>query len=684
MLMIDDNMYKLARMQESLLKVATGDKHSHLESYIKNVTNIDANAFNDLVNLIKDADKYNQTLEDELSYLEKIKIAYDQLLELQHRFKNVCEENGEDNLELSDMSLLNIEYIENRISAINGYLINVKNIDQNKRKLELLNEQLVDEEKKREFLSKKILILERKLREDFLHASIKQVVFGKLQSLDIVTEYEKIGYDVNSLIENEEVLNAKIKNANIQLTEVTEKYETAKVCHSNLFNFDSKNIIEEIEKEFYTSKYKYSMLKILKLLANEVDNYELAKVKRNELVELLNIRGLCLEKLNIKNPLNILEVMGIDSQLEEINTLSDSIETIHIIRSEISEITFKTEEMINQNNDYLISLNDTKEMIKSKVSMNDFDITTFDDIVEEEVKSQEVILNNQVVKVRTIPDNFKHNIAIQKARGVVERICKISINGLKENKPKEEYTPELIISPKEKIHKEEKIESGSHDFVIPKMGISKKEDVIINDEPKVEEIQVLEPVEVVIPSVIEKTEDVNEQVVDNAFEPEENIVIEELSLKIKEEPIIEQEKQTVQIEEEKPVLVETHVEEQPIVEMVNAVDTNIFETTTPFNEPVLFSEKTDNDLGVVNQVPEENVNLVQEEVQLMTEAEPLLPDLNTQVEEKIVNDAAMPDAFWITEQVPESTEEDKTELSFEEQINALLAENNNETVLRKR
>ena len=45
MLVIDDNMFKLARMQESLLKVATGDRSYHLNNYIKNITAIVVNTF---------------------------------------------------------------------------------------------------------------------------------------------------------------------------------------------------------------------------------------------------------------------------------------------------------------------------------------------------------------------------------------------------------------------------------------------------------------------------------------------------------------------------------------------------------------------------------------------------------------------------------------------------------------
>ena len=264
MLMIDDNMYKLAKMQESLLKVATGDRRYHLDNYIKNITMIDAKAYEELVRMMKDASKYNQTLEDELLYLEKIRKTYDDVMELQIRFKRVCEQYGFNNLVLSDMSLLNIDYVDNRISTISGYLNNINNIERNKKKLECLNEQLVNEEKKRDFLSKKIEIFEKKLRDDFIHASFKQVVFGKMETFAIISEYSKLGYDVLSLLDNEEELNNKYNIINAQCADIGERYEAAKFCYNNLLNEESKKFKEEIEREFYLVKYKYIMLKILK------------------------------------------------------------------------------------------------------------------------------------------------------------------------------------------------------------------------------------------------------------------------------------------------------------------------------------------------------------------------------------------------------------------------------------
>lgn len=663
MLMIDDNMNRLAKMQESLLKVAKADRRYHLDNYIKNITEIDRIAFEELVKMMKDADKYNQTLEIELSYLEKIKETYNQLVELQMKYKSICEQYGEENLKLSDMSELKIEYVENRINAINGYLVNVENIDKNKKKIELLNEELVKEEKKREFLNKKLLIFEKKLKDDFICAQIKQVVFGRLESFSIISEYDKLGYDVSALVKHVDDLNNQIKNVNTYLSEITEKYETAKVCYSKFYDEENRRVMEEIEKEFYAIKYKYVMLKILKLLSQEVNSYDLVKLKRTEFTELVNERKECLEKLGIKNPLNILQAVDMDGQLEEINALVENVQRINDIRKEIGDLTDRTEEMINQNNDYLISLSDTKDLIESKISLNDFDITSFDDIIAEGAKNDEVPLSNQAVKVKDAPSKFRLNIAKQKAAGVIERVCKLNKKEVEIVKTKEEYIPELVIGPKVELE-ENKVEEILIDepiIEIPSLSLELSDDALddlkIEDESKekivYEEIQVIEPFEVPVLLNSNVEEKVDEQ---------------------------------VEVIEDNSTLVE------------KTVNTDIFETTTPFSEPVLFTDRTDNDtdnlmLGAMKiisepaMVPEiQAVPEVKEEVEVMPSVIETPANMEMVMPEPVISEEVMPDAFWVTEGTSSSKTEDteSVELSFEEQINALLAENNNESVGKKR
>ena len=126
MLVIDNRMLNLARMQEAVLRRSINDRESNLEKYKNTVVGIDKEAFDCMLSELEQINEHNQTLEDELQFLELLRDSYNQLLELQLGFKRVCDLFGDNSLVLSDLSQINIEYIENRINVINGYLINLK------------------------------------------------------------------------------------------------------------------------------------------------------------------------------------------------------------------------------------------------------------------------------------------------------------------------------------------------------------------------------------------------------------------------------------------------------------------------------------------------------------------------------------------------------------------------------
>ena len=76
MLVIDDNMFRLAKMQETLLKVSVENRDENLKKYRDIVMEIDTKAFADLLEEVKHINEHNQSLEDELQFLEGIKNAY--------------------------------------------------------------------------------------------------------------------------------------------------------------------------------------------------------------------------------------------------------------------------------------------------------------------------------------------------------------------------------------------------------------------------------------------------------------------------------------------------------------------------------------------------------------------------------------------------------------------------------
>ena len=199
--MIDENLFRLIKMYESLLKADKLNRTENLNKYKETAIKIDSNVFSSFLENISHFNEHNHTLESELEFLENIRDEYKEISDLQIRFKNTCELYG-DGIKLSNLLQVKIDYINDRINAIKGYLININNIEKNKIEIQELNVQLINEEKKQKFLEDKIIELENGLKNNFVNIEGRLLVDGKLQYTSIQTEYSNLGFDVCELLKN--------------------------------------------------------------------------------------------------------------------------------------------------------------------------------------------------------------------------------------------------------------------------------------------------------------------------------------------------------------------------------------------------------------------------------------------------------------------------------------------------
>ena len=601
MLIVDDNMFRLAKMQETLLKVSEINRPENLKKYKEIVLQIDAKAFSDILEEIKHIDEHNHSLESESQFLDKIRSEYNQLLELQQWFKKVCSLYGENDLKVSELSQLNIEYIENRINAINGYLMNLKNIETNKNKLKDLSEQLADEEKKKMFLSRKLSELEDVLRENFLSAEGRILVDGKLEQTTVIAEYKKIDLDVEVLLEDTSRLDEELTRSEEENLELTDKLRTAEICYNSILTAESKQILEDIKTECLKSKYRLTMLKILKILFQNYNNYSEVKKKREDLLELIKYRMFCLENLGINVSIDPFGRTKVKEQLDIIISLSDNSANINKIMDDIGKLNSRTEEMIEQNDEYLRSLSDTKALFERKVGMNEIDITGIE-LSNDESKGKRIITDNQVIELKIIPSTLNMSIISQKTTTVIKRVNQM-MNGKKDKQEKkqESFIPELVI------------------ISTPSVEIEKPTDVIAK-----------EPMEFIIPETI----------------PEETIVKDE---RLDEETVLGE------ITESSGVVFD--------------IDDNLFESVTPFSEPTIFIDKTDEEL------PLETSDNAFPIYELEEEHNP------TETESDIVEE--MPAAFWVTQGEEEAELVEEKPLSFDDQIDILLSNEHNSKIRKK-
>lgn len=592
MLVIDDNMLKLAKMQEKLLKMSSNNKESNIEQYKITAAKIDKQAFESLLKELEQVNIHNQSLEEELEFLETIKNYYNQLYELQLSFIRVLEEYNSNKINLSDLKQIDIEYINTRIDTINGYLINKKNLETNKKRLEQLSEELVEEERKNKYQEEKLLEYESALRENFLNAEGRTIEAGKLQYISVQSEYSSLGYNLKHLLENKDELKQELTKIELEQNEIKEKLKAAEICYNSVPNSSSKQILNDIEEEFLKIRYRLTMLKILQYLTINYTEYELFKEKRENLLDLIKYRANCLKKLNINISIDPFERTKIQEQLEMINGQKNNAKIISKIKKEIVNLSERVEEMTQQNEEYLIKLSNKK--IKLTVELKD---NPEQSILNEENKINinfedlleiHTLEDNQVIGIKEPSAEFNMRIVKDKTNSVIKRVNEMITTEYKEEIQEDTKTPELVI-----------VES-----------VSPKEEILL-EQP--------------------------------TLEPE--IIINELS----DEP-----------------------EENTNSKQELSIDSELFTTTDPFENVLLFQDKVEEEVK-----PEEDLEITFEEIK-----NPELPELKVELDTPTDE---MPEAFWTTQEDNKQESDIKETMpSFDEQIEALLSsDNNNKNLVKK-
>jgi len=626
-LVFDDNMLKLAKMQETLLKVTAENRQGNLEKYKDIVIEIDKQAFASLLEELKQVNDHNQTLEDELQFMEMVNDYYNQLYELQLGFKKVCELYGDNELELSDLSQIDIDYITNRKNIIEGYLVNLKNIDTNKKKLEKLNDSLIEEEKTKMLLSKRLLDYEEILRKNFINAEGRVVVDGNLQYISVVSEYKELDYDFKLLLYNKDMLNQLLSKVSVDRLEIDEKYKTAEICYNSNPSVDSKHILDDISKEFFKVRYRLTMLKILDLLSNDYDSCELFREKREKLLDLIKYRVVCLKNLGQRISIDPFTRTQIEEQLNATSLMLDNSKKISKIKKEISELSSFVDEMISQNRDYRIDLNETKDLIIDTVSMED--IVSLVDIPDSVYFEEQRVSDNQVVSMKDVTDNFNMSIVRQKTGSVIKRVNQ-------------------MMSGNEVTESEDKIEIVSPELVIVGQSLDEVDEVVVDNMEETKEDDTIsdELLDITLLDDVSLTNDFDDDKIDV-----EDVVVQEDDAEL------------------------TLKEEEDNNSISSGYDSSIFETVDPFVSMPLFVDRTDeDDLNVSEELVDiEDSKEDNEELKTIEEDD----DINLEIKEEPEDE--MPDAFWITQSEDDvNASQDKTMenvvLSFDEQINALLSD----------
>ena len=458
--MSDDNKVKFLKIQYSLLRALKEKKekainnviYEQIENEIKRelikykelVTSIDRGIYLELKDKISLFKPHTKSLEEEIVVLEDIENFYNQLIEVQSKFKETYKEYSEEELELSPTENLNIDYYVKRKEAIKGYLLNKKNSEKARNKLAEVNNKLYEEEQKKIRFNKKIKLLDEELISKFLSSEGRTIEIENekevLKPTSIVREYAKLGI----VLTKEGYTGKTIEEADNLDKESKEKFDAATISYEVMPTSEKKRILEDINKEKIMSSYQLAMVKLLEEVYKESLNYETAIEKREKILDLLKYRTKYLSDLGIRHGIDPFSRIKLEEQINLLNEFGNNTLTITRLRKEMASLNEQLESFNINNTELVVQLDEKKPelvTINEEKNVSIEDKITLNDYKNKVAEKQ--ILPNQVMEIKDVSPRFNRRKCIEITQAVIKRVYSLIKNEIPN---KVTVNPELEIT----------------------------------------------------------------------------------------------------------------------------------------------------------------------------------------------------------------------------------------------
>ena len=448
MLVINDNKMKLLKMKEKLLEVSNDNNDKLLKDYAKLALEIDNDYYNQLINEIKDTDYNSFSLEEQIKYLSEIEDDYNYLNQLQWMIRKTYEKYNDNELNLSDISVILIDKIIQRISDIQGYLMNIKNLESNKIELDRLNYQLISLDKENERTKKIMLDIKNKLRNEIIKAEGRVYNSkGIIEAISIVSEFKKYGINLKEIVDDSE----KLRDTFRRFNEEKETQEETFKATINLPNRDEE-ICKQIELEAIQSEYKYCLIELVNEVCMTDTEYNLFKNSLYKMADIIkSIKGY-LQKLGIKFYINPFDRIKIESQIQVFNSIPDYKKEIDNVKKTITYVSLMIDDAKRKNQELIVTINSDIKMINDNTE-KEIDtihqLFSYEDNDDNKTFSDIALSNdfkdNQVVSLKELNDNFKVNRVHEKTDGVIKRVYEMfnNVPVITDNVK----SPELLLEP---------------------------------------------------------------------------------------------------------------------------------------------------------------------------------------------------------------------------------------------
>ena len=443
MLVIDDSKKNFLNMKAKMLELSAGDFEENLTDYRRTALEIDWECYQSIVDKIKNTDYNHLSLEEQIKFYTEIVDDYNQLNELQCDYRNVYTKYSDgQELALSNLDNIFIDAIKNRISQIEGYLMNTKNLKSNKIELGRLNKELIDATKQKNSVREKIFNIRRRLKDDIINGGIGE-------EFNISSELKKYGIELKEIINDMDLLDRVYGDRKKQRDDAEEVLNLALI----LPNRDDA-ICQLYASQLLRNNYVFNLVELVKEIYTDQDDYDLFKDSLYKIADLVKEIKNGLRELNgrINNSFDYIKIKNYIEIFEKTKDYATDIDNITKTMTYLSEMI---DNMEKKNNELLLSINKELVMLTENINTIYMDISKEEEH-EDESKSDifkllhlEDVKDNQVIKLADIKSNFNISRVIEKTRGVINRVYGMFFSG---NKNRDVGSvPELVIEKKENM-----------------------------------------------------------------------------------------------------------------------------------------------------------------------------------------------------------------------------------------
>lgn len=416
------NLTKLLKMKAKALEVNPIVSEKDLQEYASLVTEIDNFEYLEFISKVKQITFHNNSLEEEISYLKELDVAYKSLEEKQLLYQETYAKYTDKSLTLSDLSVIDIVAIRARIETIDEYLSNLNSIEICHQKLEHYSNKLADAEQMKIRISEIIKRLENELCFAFLNSKGQLSILGRSESTSTVNEYQKVDLDIELLLKDSNLINKYIDETSQQIKEEEENLKASEICHRALPTKESGDLLASINKKITRLRYKSTLLSIASIIANKQTELSKSIIKRENLLNLIDYRVNCLKNLSIHFLIDPLSRIKITSQLDKLTAFNDPTQEINDIRTLINQISVTLNGLDNKNKEL-------KELLAKSTSY----ITISNESSEKYLPKNNysfprivvMVKPNQVIAIKDISSDLNLRILKEKTYNVIHRIMKM-------------------------------------------------------------------------------------------------------------------------------------------------------------------------------------------------------------------------------------------------------------------